>query len=124
MLFAVNGTLMRGLALNQNLIDAGVEFVREDRTAPISRLWPIEDKYPAMRRVKIGGAEIEIELWDLRPDIGVLKILQQEPPGLVVGRVKLSDGGDVFGVLAEPYVIEVQIEITAFGGWWRHVHRK
>ncbi len=122
--FEVNGTLMRGLALNQNLIDVGATFTREDKTAPIYRLWPIEDKYPAMMRAQTGCAEIKIELWDLRPDIGVLKILQQEPPGLVVGRAKLSDGSEVFGVLAEPNLIEYQIEITAFGGWRKYIQRQ
>ena len=119
MLFAVNGTLMRGLALNQNLIDVGATFVREDKTAPIYRLWSIDNKYPAMLRDPIGGAAIEIEVWDVS-DVGLLKILQQEPPGLVVGRVKLSDDSEVLGVLAEAYVIEGQIEITEFGGWRRY----
>jgi hypothetical protein len=120
MLFAVNGTLMRGLALNQNLIDVGAKFVRADRTAPLYRLWSIEDKCPAMIRVQTGGVEIEIELWEVS-DVGLIQILQQEPPGLVIGRVKLSDGSEVFGVLAESYVIDGQIEITAFGGWRKYL---
>src|SRR5512135_2936531 len=116
MLFAVNGTLMRGLALNQNLIDVGAKFVREVRTAPIYRLWSIDDKYPAMIRSQTDGVGIEMELWEVR-DVGLIQILLQEPPGLVIGQVKLADESQVFGVLAEPYVIEGQIEITEYGGW-------
>ena len=36
---AVNGTLMRGLALNGNLLSAGATFVRETTTGPSYRLW-------------------------------------------------------------------------------------
>lgn len=87
MLVAVNGILMRGLALNQNLIDVGATFAREDRTAPIHRLWSVDDKYPAMMRAQTCGTAVEIELWNVNA-IGVLKILQQESPGLVVGASK------------------------------------
>jgi gamma-glutamylcyclotransferase (GGCT)/AIG2-like uncharacterized protein YtfP len=116
MLLAVNGTLMRGLALNQSLVDVGAEFVREDRTAAIYRLWSIADAYPAMLRVESGGAEIALELWTV-PNAAISAILQNEPPGLVIGRVQLADGSDVFGVLAEPYIIAGHHEITEFGGW-------
>jgi gamma-glutamylcyclotransferase (GGCT)/AIG2-like uncharacterized protein YtfP len=122
MLLAVNGTLMRGLALNQNLLDIGAGFVREDRTAPIYRLWSIADAYPAMLRSQSGGAEIAIELWEV-PAAGVVAILQHEPPGLAIGRVRLVDGTDIFGVLAEAYVIEGHSEITRFGGWREYLRR-
>ena len=38
---AVNGTLMRGLPLEKNLLDAGAVFLREAATAPCYRLWSI-----------------------------------------------------------------------------------
>ena len=50
-LLAVNGTLMRGLALNPNLVAAGATFVRETTTAATYRLWSIDDRHPAMMRV-------------------------------------------------------------------------
>ncbi len=37
-ILAVNGTLMRGLELNPNMLAAGAEFIREDRTVPVYRL--------------------------------------------------------------------------------------
>jgi hypothetical protein len=118
MLFSVNGTLMRGLALNRNLQDAGARFVRETTTAPLYRLWSIGDRYPGMLRVREGGGgrDIAVELWDVEAP-GLLQILEGEPPGLAVGRVRLADGSEVFGILAEPYLVEGQVEITAFGGW-------
>jgi gamma-glutamylcyclotransferase (GGCT)/AIG2-like uncharacterized protein YtfP len=116
MLFCVNGTLMRGLALNRNMLDNGARFVREAATAPLYRLWSIGDQYPGMLRVREGGHEIAVELWDVDAP-GLVRILEGEQPGLAVGRVRLADGSEVLGVLAEPYRIEGQVEITAAGGW-------
>ncbi len=113
---AVNGTLMRGLELNPNLLEAGATFVREARTAAIYRLWSIGDRHPAMMRFQEGGAEIDLEIWSV-PKEGLATILLREPPGLAIGKVQLADGGEVLGVLGEPCLCEGQREITAFGGW-------
>jgi gamma-glutamylcyclotransferase (GGCT)/AIG2-like uncharacterized protein YtfP len=122
-LLAVNGTLMRGLALNPNLVAAGARFVREARTAPVYRLWSIDDRYPAMVRVADGGASLDIEVWDV-PAAGVVAILAQEPPGLCVGKVRLLDGEETLGVLGEAVVCEGQREITEHGGWRRYLDRR
>ena len=45
---AVNGTLMRGLPLNDNLLSAGGSFVRDATTAACYRLWSIGDRHPGM----------------------------------------------------------------------------
>lgn len=115
-LLAVNGTLMRGLALNQNMLDAGAVFVCEAKTFPVYRLWSIGDRYPGMQRDPLAGAAIDLEVWEVLP-AGLFKILEKEPPGLTLGRVLLFDGQDVFGVLAEAYIVKDQREITSFGGW-------
>jgi hypothetical protein len=57
---AVNGTLMRGLALNPNLLAVGATFIRETATEPTYRLWSIDDRHPAMMRVPEGGAAIAL----------------------------------------------------------------
>jgi len=119
-LLAVNGTLMRGLELNNNLLAAGARFVREARTAPVYRLWSIGDRHPAMLRVATGGAAITVEVWSV-PDAGLAGILRQEPPGLCIGKVQLEDGSEVLGVLGEPILCEGQREITAHGGWRAYV---
>lgn len=113
---AVNGTLMRGLALNQNLLDVGATFVRETTTERAYRLWSIQDEYPAMVRVAEGGVAIAVEVWQV-PAAGLAEILQQEPPGLSIGKVRLADGEVVLGVLGEPICCENQLEITDWGGW-------
>jgi hypothetical protein len=115
-LLAVNGTLMRGLGLNKNLLAAGASFVRETVTEPAYRLWSIDDVHPAMLRVREGGATIVVEVWRV-PRSGLASILLAEPPGLSIGKVKLADGQDVLGVLGEPILCEGKLEITRFGGW-------
>ena len=115
-LLAVNGTLMRGLELNGNLLEAGASFVREARTAPAYRLWSIGDRHPAMVRVASGGAAIAVEVWSV-PAAGLASILRQEPPGLCIGKVQLDDGTEVLGVLGEPILCQGQREITHHGGW-------
>lgn len=115
-LLAVNGTLMRGLDLNPNLVAAGASFVRETKTAPTYRLWSIAEKHPAMVRVASGGVAVSVEVWAVPPE-GLAGILLKEPPGLSIGKVKLNDGSEVLGVLGEPILCEGQREITAFAGW-------
>lgn len=113
---AVNGTLMRGLALNDNLLEAGAEFLEETTTAPIYRLWSIDDRHPAMMRVMEGGKAIVVEIWAV-PAAGVCAILLQEPPGLCIGKVVLASSEVVLGVLGEPFLCEQQREITEWEGW-------
>ncbi len=119
-LLAVNGTLMRGLELNPNLLNVGAAFVREASTEPVYRLWSIGDRHPAMVRVTVGGVSVAVEVWSV-PAAGVATILLQEPPGLGIGKVKLADGTEVLGVLGEPILCEGQKEITRFGGWRAYI---
>ncbi|MCP2728887.1 allophanate hydrolase-related protein [Limnofasciculus baicalensis] len=113
---AVNGTLMRGLELNGNLLSVGATFVRETKTESAYRLWSINDRYPAMIRVREGGNAIAVEVWRV-PVASLGTILLQEPPGLCIGKVYLIDGEIVLGVLGEPISCENQEEITQYGGW-------
>ncbi len=119
-LLAVNGTLMRGLALNPNLVAVRATFVRETTTAATYRLWSIADRHPAMIRVVQGGAAIAVEIWSVPPE-GLAVILVNEPAGLCIGKVKLADGSEVLGVLGEPAICEGQKEITAAGGWRSYI---
>jgi hypothetical protein len=119
-LLAVNGTLMRGLELNANLVSTGAEFVRETATGPVYRLWSIGDRHPAMMRSETDGASIAVEIWSV-PAEGLVAILQNEPPGLCIGKVRLADGSEVLGVLGEPILCEHQLEITSFGGWRSYI---
>jgi len=120
---AINGTLMRGFELNANMISAGATFVREATTVPAYRLWSINDRHPAMVRAASGGVSVAVEVWAVPPE-GLAKILLQEPPGLCIGKVRLSDGEELLGVLGEPLLCEGQREITKHGGWRAYVASK
>jgi gamma-glutamylcyclotransferase (GGCT)/AIG2-like uncharacterized protein YtfP len=117
---AVNGTLMRGLELNPNLLAVGATFLREAATESAYRLWSIAGRHPAMVRVSVGGVAVAVEVWAV-PAAGLASILLKEPAGLSIGKVKLADGAEVLGVLGEPVLCEGQKEITSFGGWRAYV---
>jgi hypothetical protein len=119
-LLAVNGTLMRGLELNPNMLAVGATFVREDHTAACYRLFSIGDRHPAMLRTTGDGARVALEVWEV-PAAGLAQILLNEPPGLAIGKVQLDDGAVVLGVLGEPFLCEGQREITALGGWRAYI---
>jgi carbamate kinase len=120
-LLAVNGTLMRGLKLNPNMLAAEATFVREAMTEPAYRLWTVNDDHPAMVRVTDGtGVKVAVEVWSV-PAAGLAGILLGEPPGLSIGKVKLEDGSTVLGVLGEPALVEGHREITKYGGWRAYI---
>ncbi|HSC01545.1 MAG TPA: glutamyl-tRNA amidotransferase [Burkholderiaceae bacterium] len=119
-LLAVNGTLMRGLELNPNMVAAGATFVREDETDACYRIWSIDDRHPAMLRTPGQGTRVALEIWSV-PLVGLAGILQNEPPGLAIGKVVLRDGSIVLGVLGEPFLCEGQREITEHGGWRAYI---
>lgn len=122
-LLAVNGTLMRGLKLNANMIEVNAEFVREAKTDAHYRCWSINDDHPGMIRTSDKGNEIELEIWSVSSE-NLSVLLLKEPVGLCIGKVRLNDGSVVLGVLAEPWLIEGQNEITEFGGWRRYLSSK
>jgi carbamate kinase len=118
---AVNGTLMRGLKLNPNMVAAGAKFVREALTEPVYRLWTIDDNHPAMVRVTDGsGVKVAVEVWSV-PAQGLAGILLKEPPGLMIGKVRLDDGNTILGVIGERALVEGHKEISRYGGWRAYV---
>jgi len=122
-LLAVNGTLMRGLALNANMLAAGARSVRDDETDAGYRVWSIDDRHPAMLRTPGEGTRVAAELWEV-PVEGLATILLAEPPGLAIGKVVLRDRSVVLGVLGEPFLCRGQLEITEFGGWRAYMASK
>jgi len=119
---AVNGSLMRGLPLNQNLLDVRAQFVRVDKTSPNYRLWSIDESYPAMMRDDGEGAEIDLEIWEIPLD-GLIEVLKNEPPGLCMGKIELDDGDWVFGILGENYICKDHLEITHRGSWRKYINQ-
>jgi gamma-glutamylcyclotransferase (GGCT)/AIG2-like uncharacterized protein YtfP len=111
----VNGTLMRGLALHGNL--AGAEFQGAARTAPIYRLYSIDDCHPGMFEVPEGGVAVAGEIY-LVPDDVWQRVEAGEPPHLYCGKVRLADGREISGILYPRELAEGRHrDIPDYGDW-------
>ena len=115
-LLAVNGSLMRGFTLNKNLLAVDAEFVREANTSNQYRMWSINDQYPAMQRDSDRGQKIQVEIWKMTPH-ALVKLVENEPPGLCLGKIELVDNQWVLGILGEGHICQGMQEITKWGGW-------
>ena len=116
---AVNGTLMRGLELEDNLKSVGATFIKESQTEAAYRLFSIDDKYPAMVKDDNGQA-IDVELYELSKDAMQI-VLSKEPEGLTIEKIKLIDGQEVYGVVGLSFIVKNQKEITSYGGWRNYI---
>ena len=121
-ILAVNGTLMRGLELENNLKEVNACFLEESRIEKSYRLFSIDDKYPAMIKGE-SGTEIAVELYEL-DESALAIILSKEPPGLTIEKIRLYDNQEVYGVVGLPFIIENQKEITSFGGWRNYIKNR
>jgi gamma-glutamylcyclotransferase (GGCT)/AIG2-like uncharacterized protein YtfP len=111
----VNGTLMRGLALHHNL--DGAEFIGAVRTAPIYRLYSIDDVHPGMFEVETGGVAVAGEIYRMSDEVWE-RVEAGEPPHLYRGPVKLADGSTIDGILFPRDIAEGRYkDITEFGDW-------
>ena len=111
----VNGTLMRGLVLNDNL--DGAEFLGEAVTEPVYRMYSIGDVHPGMFEVAEGGVAVMGEVY-LVPDDVWARVEAGEPPNLYRGEIKLADGRRPFGILYPRELAEGnQRDISEYGDW-------
>ena len=122
LILAVNGTLMRGLELENNLKAVNAIFIKESQTEKAYRLFSIDDKYPAMVKDAKGSA-IDVELYEISEQ-GMQEVLSKEPEGLTIKEITLIDGSKVQGVVGLPFIIENRKEITKYGGWRNYLSSK
>jgi len=118
----VNGTLMRGLALNKNL--DGSEFMGAFTTEPLYRLYSINDVHPGMYEVATGGVAVAGEMYRMSDEIWE-RVEAGEPPHLYCGPVKLNKGETVDGILFPREVAEPNhLDISEFGDWRKYMASK
>ena len=117
---AVVGAHLSGLPLNEQLTRCGAHLVRKARTAPIYRMYALDDAAiarPGMERVGSGGGgAIDVEVWELATAHFGAFVAQMAPP-LGIGTIELEDGEQLKGFLCEHYAVQGKTEITGFGGW-------
>src|SRR5947209_20084257 len=106
---------MRGLALHANL--NGASFLGVVMTAPRYRLYSIGDVHPGMFEVASGGVSVMGELYRV-PDDVLARVEAGEPPGLYRGKIELSDGRIVDGILYPRELAEgTHTDISTFRAW-------
>ena len=118
----VVGAHLRGQPLNHQLVERGARLVAPVRTAPIYRLYalPTDPPKPGLVRTGAGGAAIEAELWELPVD-GFGSFVRAIPAPLTIGTVVLEDCTAHPGFLCESWAVAGCPDITASGGWARHL---
>jgi gamma-glutamylaminecyclotransferase len=110
---------MRGLSLHGNL--KGATFVGAFRTAPLYRLYSIDDVHPGMFEVETGGVCVNGEIYDMSDAIWS-QIEAGEPQGLYCGQIKLDDRQVVDGILYPRKLAENRHrDISEYGGWRAYV---
>jgi allophanate hydrolase len=127
LLMAVVGAHLSGQPLNWQLTQRGGRLVRTCRTHPDYKFYALKGTLPPKPGlVHIPGYEgpgIEVEVWAL-PEDTVGSFVEGVPPPLCIGTLRLEDGSQVKGFLAEPAGIENAIEITQFGGWRKYLQSR
>jgi allophanate hydrolase len=116
---ALVGAHMSGLPLNGQITALGGRFLCATITSPDYRLFALAGGPPArpgLLRVTDGGSAVAIELWAV-PTAGLGQLLGQIPVPLGLGRVRVGDGREVTGFLAEAAGLDGARDITDFGGW-------
>ena len=117
---AVVGAHLSGMPLNHELRASSATFLEATATAPDYRLYALagsEPAKPGLLRVAEGsGAAIAVEALghgggSLRPLHGCV------PPPLSIGTIRLADGRQVKGFLAEAQAVAGARDISSFGGW-------
>jgi allophanate hydrolase len=126
---AVVGAHMRGLALNQQLLDVDARFVAAVRTAPDYRLYVLpggKPERPGLVQTPGGGSAIDIELWDLSwHALGTF--MARVPPPLAIGTLVTEDGERVKGFICESFATSSSSgarDITSLGGFRAYLASK
>ena len=116
---AVVGAHLSGLPLNPLLTRRGARLIRPGATAPLYRLFALEDQKPpkpGLIRVGEGGGKIALEVWAI-PRAAYGAFVAEIPPPLGIGTLELDDGSRVQGFLCEAWTTAGRRDITEWGGW-------
>lgn len=115
---AVCGLHMRGFPLEKQMNEYGAKFIREAATAPKYQFVKLSTTPPKPGMIKkmIGGASIEIEIWEM-PVERFGSFVASIPAPLGIGKVELDNGTEVPGFICEEYAALDAEDITHMGSW-------
>ena len=115
----VCGAHLDGLPLNWQLRQRGGVLLEATQSAAAYRLYALAGgpvKRPGMVRVRDGGVNIAVEVWQL-PSAELGSFLTAIPAPLGLGKVELSDGRWETGFICEADGLQGATDISQWGGW-------
>ncbi len=117
MVIFVNGELMQGLSMHDLI--KGAQYIKETITAPIYRLYSIDDRYPAMVMAPEfeDGYGILGEIYDVPDFLWPSLLANERRLGLYPGPIWLSDGHGMRGILSVKELCQGYPDISSYGGW-------
>ncbi|HER20385.1 MAG TPA: allophanate hydrolase, partial [Chromatiales bacterium] len=121
---AVCGAHLSGLPLNWQLTERRARLAETTTTAPEYRLYALPGgppERPGLVRVSQGGAAIDVEVWHV-PASEFGSFVAGIPGPLGIGKLRLVDGRELPGFIAEPIAMDGAIDITHLGGWRHHIN--
>lgn len=124
MLICVVGAHLSGMPLNHELTSRKARLVAATRTAPDYSLYALSGTVPPkpglVRGAPGDGVSIEVEVWALDA-AGFGSFVDGVPAPLGIGTVRLEDGLQVNGFIAEGIAIEQATDISSFGSWRSYI---
>jgi allophanate hydrolase len=120
---AVVGAHLSGMPLNADLLALGARLLQRTTTTADYRLYALagtDPPKPGLVRVAARGRAIEVEIWAL-PLAAFGRFVEEVPPPLTIGTVRLADGREVKGFLCEAAAVKGARDISDCGGWRAYV---
>jgi allophanate hydrolase len=120
---AVVGAHLSGMPLNADLRALGARLLQRTTTTADYRLYALaatDPPKPGLLRVAARGRAIEVEIWAL-PLAAFGRFVEDVPPPLTIGTVRLADGREVRGFLCEAAAVKDARDISDCGGWRAYV---
>ncbi len=120
----VVGAHLSGMPLNHELRTLKARFLRAVATEACYRLYALPGgppRKPGLLRVTEGeGAAIATEVYALSAE-GFGRFVAAIPAPLGIGTLRLADGTQPKGFLAEPEALKGAQDVTSFGGWRAYI---
>ena len=116
---AVVGAHLKGMPLHSQLVERNARFIKSCKTAKRYQLFALANTTPpkpGLVRVKEGGDQIDLELYDV-PQETIGSFLNLIPAPLGLGTIELDDGSWVKGFICEPVGMIGATNISHYGGW-------
>ena len=116
---AVVGAHLKGMPLHSQLVERNARFIKSCKTARHYQLFALANTTPpkpGLVRIKEGGDQIELELYDL-PQESIGSFFNLIPAPLGLGTIELDDGTWVKGFICEPVGMIGATNISQYGGW-------